>query len=106
MLKWQDIDVLGVVAKALGPPLNFTDTFWSEKVVTMSCLRPILHRFRSELLQGKNEDSNLSKTIKKSEPEAKSLSVMPSGRAAAAAAATERERKTQSKCLHQTNSCY
>ncbi len=51
---WQDIDVLDSVSKALGP------------LVTVSCLKPTIHLFNSELLQGKAEDTDLTKTIKSS----------------------------------------
>lgn len=66
VLKWQDIDVLDAVSKALGPLLDFTDALSSENYVTVSFLRPILHLFSSELLQEKDEDADLTKTIKKS----------------------------------------
>ncbi|KAK0132046.1 Zinc finger BED domain-containing protein 1 [Merluccius polli] len=61
-----DIDVLDAVSKALGPLLDFTDALSSENYVTVSFLRPILHLFSSELLQEKDEDADLTKTIKKS----------------------------------------
>lgn len=63
---WQDIVVLDSVSKALGPLLDFTDALSSENYVTVSCLKPTLHLFNSELLQGKDEDSDLAKTIKSS----------------------------------------
>lgn len=66
VLKWQDVDVLDAVSKALGPLLDFTDALSSESYVTVSCLKPILHLFSSKLLQEKDEDSDLTKTIKKS----------------------------------------
>ncbi|XP_013860009.1 zinc finger BED domain-containing protein 1 [Austrofundulus limnaeus] len=66
VLKWQDIDVLDAVSKALGPLLDFTDALSSENYVTVSCLKSILHLFSSKLLQEKDEDSDLTKTIKTS----------------------------------------
>ncbi|KAI7790592.1 putative zinc finger BED domain-containing protein 1-like [Triplophysa rosa] len=63
---WQDIDVLDSVSKALGPLLDFTDALSSENYFTVSCLKPTLHLFSSELLQGKDEDTDLNKTIKNS----------------------------------------
>lgn len=67
VLKWQDIDILEAVSKALGPLLDFTDALSSENYVTVSCLKPILHLFSSELLQEKDEDpSTLSHTAPES----------------------------------------
>ncbi len=63
---WQDIDVLDSVSKALGPLLDFTDALSSENYVTVSCLKPTIHLFNSELLQGKAEDTDLTKSIKSS----------------------------------------
>lgn len=54
--------VLEAVSKALGLLLEFTDAL----SVTVSCLKPNLHLFSSELLQEKDEDSDLTKTIKTS----------------------------------------
>ncbi len=53
VLTWQDIDVLDSVSKALAPLLDFTDALSSENYVTVSCLKPTLHLFNSELLQGR-----------------------------------------------------
>lgn len=64
VLKWQDINVLDAVSKALGPLLDFTDALSSENYMTVSCLKFILHLFSSELLQEKDEESDLTKTIK------------------------------------------
>lgn len=66
VLKWQDTDVLDAVSKALGLLLDFTDALSSKNYVTVSFLRPILHFFSSELLLEKDEDADLTKTIKKS----------------------------------------
>ncbi|XP_018956243.2 E3 SUMO-protein ligase ZBED1-like [Cyprinus carpio] len=63
---WQDIEVLDSVSKALGPLLDFTDALSSENYVTVSCLKPTLHLFNSELLQGKDEDTDLNRKIKSS----------------------------------------
>lgn len=63
---WQDIEVLDSVSKALGPLLDFTDALSSENYVTVSCLKPTLHLFNSELLQGKDEDTDLTRKIKSS----------------------------------------
>jgi len=45
---WQDIDFLDSVSKALGPLLDFTYPPSSENYVTVSCLKPTLHLFKSE----------------------------------------------------------
>lgn len=66
VLTWQDIDVLDSVSKVLGPLLDFTDALSSENYVTLSCGKPILHLFNREPLQGKDEDTHLTKTIKSS----------------------------------------
>ncbi|XP_067270785.1 E3 SUMO-protein ligase ZBED1-like [Pseudorasbora parva] len=66
VLTWQDIDILDSVSKALGPLLDFTDALSSENYVTVSCLKPTLHLFNNELLQRKDEDTDLTMTIKSS----------------------------------------
>ncbi len=66
VLTWQDIDVLDSVSKALGPLLHLTDALSSENYVTVSCLRSVLHLFNSELLQGKDEDTDLTKSVESS----------------------------------------
>lgn len=40
---WQDVDVLELVSKALDPPLEFTDAFSGEQLVTVSYLKPVWH---------------------------------------------------------------
>lgn len=52
--------------KHLGNFLDFTDALSSENYVTVSFLRPILHLFSTDLLQEKDEDADLTKTIKMS----------------------------------------
>ncbi|KAJ3610146.1 hypothetical protein NHX12_022240 [Muraenolepis orangiensis] len=43
-----------------------SDALFAEKYVTLSCLKPVLQLFNSELLQGKDEDTDLTKTINSS----------------------------------------
>ncbi len=66
MPTWQGIDVLDSVSKALVPILDFSDALSSEHYVTVACLKTTLHLFNSELLQEKDEHTDLTKTIKTS----------------------------------------
>ncbi|KAI4903024.1 hypothetical protein NFI96_010063 [Prochilodus magdalenae] len=66
VLTWQDIEVLDSVNKALGPLLEFTDALSAEDYVTVSCLEPVLQLFNSDILQVKENDTDLTKTIKNS----------------------------------------
>ncbi|KAL7824766.1 hypothetical protein SRHO_G00344380 [Serrasalmus rhombeus] len=63
---WQDIEVLDSVNKALGPLLEFTNALSAEDYVTVSCLKPVLQLFSSDILQVKENDTDLTKTIKNS----------------------------------------
>lgn len=40
---WQDVDVLEMVSKTLGPLLEFTDAFSGEQLVTVSYVKPVWH---------------------------------------------------------------
>lgn len=62
---WQDIDVLESVNKAIKPVQDFTDALSAEDYVSVSCIKPVLHVFRSSLLQPEEEDTELTKKIKK-----------------------------------------
>lgn len=66
MLTWQDVEVLDSVSKALGPLLEFTDAFSAEDYVTISCVKPVIELFNNNILQAKENDTDLTKTIKKS----------------------------------------
>lgn len=61
---WQDVDLLESVSKSLGPPLDFTDAL-SGDYISVSCVKPVLHLFNSELLQEQDEDTELTKKLKK-----------------------------------------
>lgn len=60
---WQDIDVLESVSKSLGQLLDFTDALSGEDYVSVSCVKPVLHLFNTELLQGQDEDTDLTKKL-------------------------------------------
>ncbi|XP_057700429.1 E3 SUMO-protein ligase ZBED1-like isoform X1 [Corythoichthys intestinalis] len=62
---WQDIDVLESVSKSLGPLLDFTDALSGEDYISISCLKPVLHLFNTQLLQGQDEETDLTKKLKK-----------------------------------------
>lgn len=54
------------MSKALGPLLEFTDTFSAEDYATISCVKPVLQIVCNNILQAKENDTDLMKTIKKS----------------------------------------
>lgn len=54
------------MSKALGPLLEFTDKFSAEDYVTISCVKPVLQIVCNNILQAKENDTDLTKTIKKS----------------------------------------
>ncbi|XP_057691298.1 E3 SUMO-protein ligase ZBED1-like [Corythoichthys intestinalis] len=62
---WQDIDVLESVSKSLDPLLDFTDALSGEDYISISCLKPVLHLFNTQLLQGQDEETDLTKKLKK-----------------------------------------
>ncbi|XP_033931087.1 E3 SUMO-protein ligase ZBED1-like [Pseudochaenichthys georgianus] len=62
---WQDIDVLESVSKSLGPLLEFTDALSGEDYVSVSYVKPVLHLFNSSMLLMREEDTDLSKKLKK-----------------------------------------
>lgn len=64
VLTWQDVDVLDSVSKALGPLLEFTDSLSGEEYVSVSCLRPVLQLFNSDVLNAAENDTDLIKAIK------------------------------------------
>lgn len=61
---WQDIDVLESMNAALAPLLEFTDSLSGESYVTVSYVKPVLHLFRSNLLQENEGDTQLTKEMK------------------------------------------
>ncbi|XP_053188639.1 E3 SUMO-protein ligase ZBED1-like [Scomber japonicus] len=61
---WQDIDVLESMNAALTPLLEFTDSLSGESYVTVSYVKPVLHLFRSNLLEVNEGDTQLTKEMK------------------------------------------
>lgn len=63
---WQDIGVLESVNKAVKPPQDFTDALFAEAYISVSYIKllPVLHVFRSSLLQPEEEDAELVKKFK------------------------------------------
>ncbi|XP_024859016.1 E3 SUMO-protein ligase ZBED1-like [Kryptolebias marmoratus] len=61
---WQDIEILDSVSKALGSLHEFTDALSAENYVTVSCLKPVLELFKSDLLQPKDGETDLTRKIK------------------------------------------
>ncbi|XP_057213823.1 E3 SUMO-protein ligase ZBED1-like [Triplophysa rosa] len=62
---WQDIDVLESVSKTLGPLLDFTDALSGEDYVSVSYVKPVLHLFNTSMLLMQEEDTDLTKSLKK-----------------------------------------
>ncbi|XP_033995699.1 zinc finger BED domain-containing protein 1-like [Trematomus bernacchii] len=64
-LTWQDVDVLEAINKSLSPLVEFTDTLSGEKYVSVSFFKPTLHLFNNSLLAVQEDDTDLTKSIKK-----------------------------------------
>ena len=64
MPTWQDIDVLESVNKAISPLQEFTDALSGEAYVSVSYLKPVLHLFNNNILQSKEDETELTKHIK------------------------------------------
>lgn len=62
---WQDLDVLESINQALQPLQEFTDALSAERYATVSYVKPVLHVMNTSLLAAKDEDSDLTKCIKK-----------------------------------------
>ena len=62
---WQDIDVLESMKKALSPLAEFTDILSGEEYVTVSSLKPLLHRITNDVLKDEEDDTQLTKDIKR-----------------------------------------
>ncbi|XP_026028480.1 zinc finger BED domain-containing protein 1-like [Astatotilapia calliptera] len=62
---WQDLEVLESVNQALHPLQDFTDALSGESYVSVSYVKPVLHLMKTSVLAEKEEDSNLTKSIKK-----------------------------------------
>lgn len=65
MPTWQDIEVLESVNKAVKPLREFTDALSREAYISESYIKPVLHLFKTNLLQPEEEDTELTKTIKR-----------------------------------------
>lgn len=65
MPKDNDIIVLEEVSQLLCPLHDFTDVLASERQVTLSSLKPVLEHINSELLENQEEDSTLTKQMKR-----------------------------------------
>ncbi|XP_022073035.2 E3 SUMO-protein ligase ZBED1-like [Acanthochromis polyacanthus] len=61
---WQDLEVLEATNKAVKPLQDFTDALSGESYVSVSCIKPVLHLFKTKLLLPEEEDLELTKTIK------------------------------------------
>ncbi|XP_070412343.1 E3 SUMO-protein ligase ZBED1-like [Nothobranchius furzeri] len=61
---WQDLEVLEATNKAVKPLQDFTDALSGESYVSVSCIKPVLHLFKTSLLLPEEEDLELTKTIK------------------------------------------
>lgn len=62
--RWQDIEVLEAVKKALKPLQDFTDALSGEEFVTLSYVRPVLHLLNTSLLAPEDGDTELCKSMK------------------------------------------
>lgn len=65
VLTWQDIHVLESMSKALSPVAELTDFLSGEKHVTVSSILPVLHNLATKVLLVQDDDSELTKGIKK-----------------------------------------
>ncbi|XP_019858606.1 PREDICTED: zinc finger BED domain-containing protein 1-like [Amphimedon queenslandica] len=61
---WQDLDVMESLDKVLSPLAEFTNILSSEKLVTISSLKPLLHHLKTEVLIWKENDTDLTVTLK------------------------------------------
>ncbi|XP_070814650.1 ADP-ribosylation factor-related protein 1 isoform X1 [Chaetodon trifascialis] len=65
VLGYQELDVLESVSSALGPLLEFTDALSGEEYVSVSHLKPVLRLFNTTLLAPKEDDTDMTKSLKK-----------------------------------------
>ncbi|XP_067236702.1 E3 SUMO-protein ligase ZBED1-like [Chanodichthys erythropterus] len=61
---WQDLDVLESINQALQPLQEFTDALSGESYVSVSYVKPVLHLMNTSVLAAKEEDNDLTKSIK------------------------------------------
>uniref|UniRef100_A0A9J8DDS8 BED-type domain-containing protein n=1 Tax=Cyprinus carpio carpio TaxID=630221 RepID=A0A9J8DDS8_CYPCA len=62
---WQDIEVLESINAALKKVADFTDALSSEKTVTASSVKPVLQLLTEDLLLPTDEDTELTRNLKK-----------------------------------------
>ena len=62
---WQDTEVLESISKALSPVAELTDLLSGEEHITISSIVPVLHNLRSRILAEKDDDTSLTKDIKR-----------------------------------------
>ncbi|KAL1276600.1 hypothetical protein QQF64_036223 [Cirrhinus molitorella] len=62
---WQDLEVLEAVNNSLSPLAEFTDALSGEQYVSVSYVKLVLHLFNNKILAEKEEETELSKCIKK-----------------------------------------
>lgn len=65
VLPWQDIDVLESISKTLGPLLELTDALSGAQYVSVSYIKPVLHLFNNTVLTAADDDTDLTKDMKK-----------------------------------------
>lgn len=65
VLTWQDVEVLESLNKVLSPLQDFTDALSGEEYVSVSYLKPVLHLFNTSILAVEENDTQLTKDIKK-----------------------------------------
>ena len=62
-LRWQDTEIIELIMGALKPVAEFTNALSAEKLVPVSCLRPILDHLNTEAFVENEEDTTLKKDI-------------------------------------------
>nr|XP_055069962.1 E3 SUMO-protein ligase ZBED1-like [Misgurnus anguillicaudatus] len=62
---WQDLEVLDAINKAVKPLQDFVDALSGESYVSVSYIKPVLHLFKTSLLQREEKDVDLTATIKR-----------------------------------------
>lgn len=62
---WQDVQVLESISKALSPVSELTDFLSGDNHVTVSSVIPVLHNLKTKVLIAKEDDTTLTKDIKK-----------------------------------------
>ena len=63
---WQDIEVLESLSKALSPLADLTDFRSGEKMATISAVLPVIHNITNKILIEQDDDTTLTKDIKRS----------------------------------------